>query len=194
MKNLIETEFVVREIPILEKPKSKKGRYYLRDNFLLFWFRYIHPNLSSIEEGIFNVDVIRNDYSSYTGYIFEKISRETVVHLIREKKLPEFTKIGKQWGKIPSRKETYEIDVVALNDQTKDILFAECKWKDKVNAEKVCKELVEKASYVEWNNNKRKEYLAVFAKSFSKKIDEFEGRKVFCFDLKDVEKMMKRKK
>ena len=53
---------------------------------------------------------------------------------------------------------------------------------------KVCKKLVEKASYVEWNNNERKEYLAVFAKSFRKRVDEFESRIVFCFNLMNLEK------
>ena len=82
------------------------------------------------------------------------------------------------------------IDIVALNEQTKEILFAECKWQSRVNAEKVCKQLVEKANYVEWYNDERKEYLAVFAKSFSKRVSESEGRKVFCFDLKDIEKVL----
>ncbi len=95
-----------------------------------------------------------------------------------------FTKIGKWWYK------DKEIDIVALNDQTKEILFAECKWQSRVNAEKVCKELVEKAGYVERHKDKRKEHLAVFAKSFSKRVEEFEGRKVFCFDLKDIEKVL----
>lgn len=34
----------------------------------------------------------------------------------------------------------------------------------------------------------KKEVLAIFAKSFSKKITEFEGKKAFCFNLKDFER------
>ena len=103
-------------------------------------------------------------------------------------KIFPFTKIGKWW------KKDKEIDLIALNEQTKEILFCECKWKDKVNAEKVVKELVEeKIPYVDWNNNDRKESIAVFAKSFSKRIEEFDGRKVYCFDLRDLEKLLFRK-
>jgi hypothetical protein len=80
-----------------------------------------------------------------------------------------------------------------LNENTKEILFAECKWQNKVNALKVCRELAEKANYVQWENEKRKEIFAIFAKSFSKKIKEFEGRKVCCFDLRDIEKVVKGK-
>ena len=56
---------------------------------------------------------------------------------------------------------------------------------------KVCKELAEKSEYVKWHNEERKESFAVFAKSFSKKIKDFEGKKVYCFDLKDLEKSLK---
>jgi len=71
-------------------------------------------------------------------------------------------------------------------------LFCECKWKEQINAEQITKELNKKAEYVDWNNNKRKEYFAVFAKSFSKKIKEFEGKRVYCFDLKDIETALKK--
>ncbi|OYT43761.1 MAG: hypothetical protein B6U88_00080 [Candidatus Aenigmarchaeota archaeon ex4484_56] len=101
-----------------------------------------------------------------------------------------FTKIGKWWHK------DKEIDILALNEKTKEILFAECKWQNKVNALKIAKELAEKTQYVQWHNNKRKETFAIFAKSFSKRINEYEGRKVYCFDLKDLEnywKIFKRK-
>ena len=52
-------------------------------------------------------------------------------------------------------------------------------------------ELKEKSIFVDWNNEKRKEYFAVFAKSFKKKIKEFEGNRVYCFDLKDIEKLVR---
>ncbi len=184
LKNLIETGFVKREIPVLEKVKSKKGRYYLADNFLSFWFRYIHPNISSIEEGIFDVNVIKKDYNTYLGRVFEKVCKQIVISLIRRNYLPNFTKIGKWWHK------DKEIDILALNEQTKEILFCECKWQNKVNAKKICKELAEKAQYVKWHNNKRRESFAIFAKSFSRKIEEFEGKRVYCFDLKDLEKIL----
>ncbi|RLE42100.1 ATP-binding protein, partial [Candidatus Woesearchaeota archaeon] len=62
----------------------------------------------------------------------------------------------------------------------------ECKWKDGENAEEVCNDLLKKIGYVEWHKDRRKEFFAVFAKSFRKKIDVFDGKKVFCFDLEDL--------
>ena len=54
--------------------------------------------------------------------------------------------------------------------------------------QKVVQKLAEKLRYVDWNNGKRKESFAVFAKSFSRRIDRFDGKDVYCFDLIDIRK------
>ncbi len=175
---------ILKKMGIIKKEKSVIGKNKIigiDDNYFNFWIRFVYPNREEIELGIFSFP--HEKFNAYLGFIFEDICKEFLI----ETKIFDFTKIGKWWHK------DKEIDIVALNERTKEILFAECKWQNKVNAEKVCKELLEKASYVEWHSDERKEYLAVFAKSFSKKIDGFEGRKVFCFDLNGMEKRLKRK-
>ena len=182
--------FIKKQYPLF----GKKGIIYLlNDNFLDFWFKFIHKYRSYIEidETEKVMQNILTELNSFIGKKFEK-----VCEWFLKKYIPfSFTKIGKQWGKIPKKKGNgvYEIDIVALNEQTKEILFCECKWQNKVNAKKICKELAEKSQYVQWHNEQRKEYFAIFAKSFSKKITEFQGRKVYCFDLKALEKAIKQK-
>lgn len=176
LKNLLEVRMIERVVPITERENSRLGRYYLSDNFLKFWFRYIYPNLSSIEEEIFDITAIKKDYSSYLGHIFEDVAKQFLI-----KRRPfSFTKIGKWWYK------DKEIDIVALNVQTKEILFVECKWKEKVDAEKILNELKEKSRYVQWHNGKRKEYFAIFVKSFREK---FKEKNLMLFDLKDLERV-----
>ncbi len=104
----------------------------------------------------------------------------------------EYTKLGEISSQERCCAEAYEIGILALNEKSKEILFAECKWQSRVNAKKIVKELAKKASYVQWHNDKRKESFAIFAKSFSRKIKEFEGRRVYCFDLREMEKMVKK--
>jgi len=101
----------------------------------------------------------------------------------------EFATIGNHWGKYKGEtgKNTYEIDIVALSEKEKKILFAECKWKEKVNASRVLRELKEKAKFVSWNNEKRKEYYVIFAKSFREKIKE---KGLMLVDLAEIEKMI----
>lgn len=181
LRNLIEVGFIKREVPITENVKSRFGRYFLNDNFLRFWFRFIYPNLSSIEQRALNINNLKRDYVSYLGFIFEDIC---IQYLFNKKE--DFTKIGRWWY------QDKEIDIVALNESKKEILFGECKWKDNVNAQKVLRDLIEKTKHVQWNNETRKERFVVFAKSFKKKLSEFEGRKVECFALKDIGRVMRK--
>ena len=187
--NLMETEFIVRKKPLFGKERD--GRYYLSDNFLKFWFRYIYPNLSLIEEGIFDVREIQKDYSTYLGEIFEDVCLEYVFDIIKPKS------IGKQWGRIPKKlqkenKTVYEIDIVSYDDSK--LIFGECKWKDKINPKQICKELIEKIQYVDIPNNLKnhKIKLWIFAKSFKEKITEFEDYEVKCIDLNNLESTIRK--
>lgn len=177
LRNLAEIGFIKRTVPVTENIKSRAGRYYITDNFLKFWFRYIYPNLSAIEEGIFDPETVKKDYNTYLGSIFEDVAKQYLIKVIRD--LFKFTEIGRWWHR------DKEIDIVALNSQTKEILFVECKWQDRVSANKILKELKEKAGHVKWHNGKRKEHYAIIARSFKQKIKE---PNLLLFDLQDLEK------
>lgn len=196
LQKLISTDFIFRETPLTERQNSRDSRYFLNDQFLSFWYRFIYPNLSGIEERIFDAGEIKREYGAYLGFVFERICRQFVLHRIRAGRM-DYTKVGRQWGKIPREfgpaqgREQYEIDIMAVNSGTKGALFAECKWQEKVDAERVAEGLDKKGAYVAWHNSERKETLAVFAKSFSRRIGEFAGKQVLCFDLKDLEREMR---
>lgn len=193
LDTLESLNIVEKRLPVLDKPKSKRGRYFIKDNFFKFWFRYVLPNKSSLEEG--NIDLvlngIKNDYDSYIGRsVFESVCSDFL--RVKAGRLLPFPPgaLGGQWGVFTDSGKTtpYEIDIVALNDQTKQILFCECKWQDKVDAGRILRELREKAEYVEWNNDKRHEHYAIFAKSFKERIKEPD---VMLFDLNDLERTLK---
>ena len=180
LRNLIEVGMIKREVPITENVRSRLGRYYISDNFLKFWFRYIYPNVSSIEEGIFDIDIIKGDYNRYLGYIFEDVVKQ---FLIKERdKNFKFSKIGKWWHK------EREIDIVALNESTEEIMFIECKWQDlsAKQVDKILVELKEKSKFVRWNNDTRKEQFAIIVKHIKNKDkDKLRKKGVLVFDLAD---------
>lgn len=180
LKNLMDVDMIFREVPITENINSRRGRYQIKDNFLRFWFRFIYPNLSTIEEGIFSTDLIKNQYSTYLGKIFEGV----IKNFITRTKVIEFTKIGRWWWK------ENEIDLVAVNELTNEITLIECKWQDNVNASKIVCQLAEKAEQVRWKDYTRKEIYMVFAKSFYKRISTFNDKKVVCLDINDVDDMI----
>ncbi|RLI94305.1 MAG: hypothetical protein DRO94_03220 [Candidatus Altiarchaeales archaeon] len=171
---------------ILPLGKKRRGIYEINDPLFRFWFKFVYPYRDYLEINEVDVveEIIESNLNDYFGVSFEYMIEDLIKQKIIDE-LKNFNKVGKWWHK------DKEIDIVALNERTREILFCECKWQNRVNAEKICKELVEKGKYVEWQNEKRKESLAIFAKSFSKRINEFEGKKVHCFDLKELEKIFK---
>ena len=174
MKNLREVRIIKKEHPVTDrKEKRKNARYAFVDNYFRFWFRFIYPNKTFIESASHEAfEIMKKNYGQYLGYIFEK----TAAEFLLKKRPRKFTKLGRWWHK------DAEIDLVALNEDTKEIMFAECKWKENVDAKRIIFGLKEKSKLVNWNNEKRKEYYVVFAKSFREKIKEPD---VLLFDLSD---------
>ncbi len=188
LRNLESLQYIRREISITEKVNSKKGLYFINDNFFNFWFRVVRKNIELFDRNIKFDENIIQEFEHITSFVFEDICRQFILEYMGNL----FDEVGRQWGKTKygeKGKNTYEIDIAALNEKTKEILFGECKWQENVNSGEVVKELAEKTKNVDWENEKRKESYAVFAKSFSKRIGEFDGKKVYCFDLKDLEKV-----
>jgi len=172
LENMIRLGFIERISPM---PGNKKlGIYLINDVVIDFWFNFVFINREKIERNENGIEQV--DTSAYLGKRFEILVRNELFH-----RLLNFEKSGKWWWK------DKDIDIVALNEKAGEILFAECKWSEKVNAKKIVAELKEKAKFVQWSNETRKEYYAVFAKSFTRKIKE---PGLLLFDLKDIEKLV----
>ncbi|QGA53884.1 AAA family ATPase [Sulfolobus sp. E5-1-F] len=162
LKKIERIELISREIPVMET-NVKKGVYVIVDNFTNFWFRFVYPNLSLIEEGKYELD--DKKYNEYLGIVFEKVAREYI------KDKYSIRKIGRQWYK------DVEIDILAIGDE---IIAGECKWSDGVNPDKVLAELEDKTRRLRIEVDK----YVVFAKNFSKK-EKLEGN-VKLVDLEEL--------
>lgn len=194
--DILRKEFglIKRMTPVLSDPrKSREGLYEINDNLLSFWFYFIDKQRAYIEQERFDevIAFFNENFPNYTGRKFERF----IEYLIKKKiLLPdfEFKKVGRQWDRIytaEERKNQYEIDILGLDDKKKIMLLCECKWQEKINAEKVLEELNMKASYID--AERKEELFAVFAKSFSKKVKDYQGKAVFCFDLRDIGQAIK---
>lgn len=193
-----EYNLIAKMTPITEDVrKSKQGIYIIKNNFLKFWFAFIKRYENYYEQNRSQelFDIFNREFSSFVGMAFEDFCLEAVKKI--NFKGTSFIKVGRQWGKILGAKKgrnAYEIDICALNDENKEILLGECKWKNDINPIKIMKELKEKSQYIRWACNERKEHYVVFAKSFKnkdiKKIKkELNLENVYLFDLKDIEKL-----
>lgn len=119
--NRLEEEYniIKRHRPFGAKKGSRTNKYRIEDNFLNFWFRFIYKYRSAVEIG--NLDYIRNiverDYETYSGIVLEKYFRTKMM----ESK--EFSDIQGYWN----TKGENEIDIVAINEMEKRLVFCEVK-------------------------------------------------------------------
>jgi AAA+ ATPase superfamily predicted ATPase len=116
-------ELIERRAPFDSKESHKMGRYYINDNFLDSWFRYIFKNKSRIEilSGERIAAEIMEDMPVFMGKKFEKLMI-AYLNAMNQGGLLHFDRIGQYWD----RGET-EIDIIFTNDRDREIYFGECK-------------------------------------------------------------------
>nr|MDO8116147.1 ATP-binding protein [Candidatus Sigynarchaeota archaeon] len=179
LENLATLGFISRQVPVTENTTTRSGRYYIKDNFIKFWFRFVYPNLSAIESRAFDMSTITDHYGQYLGAVFEEVSMQYVI----ESKLFPFSKIGHWWWK------DHEVDIVGLHEPSETLSCGECKWSEGVDGASVARRLKETSTYIPWRASSRHDAYYIFAKSFSRRIDEIDGDPVRCIDAAEMEKV-----
>ncbi len=109
---------IARQRPWQQPEGTRDVRYYLLDNFLTFWFRFVHKYRSAVE--IDNMDYVRAkvqaDYNTFSGFIMERYFRqqyaETGIYNI----------VSNYW-----HRDADEIDLIAVDESDKRLVIAECK-------------------------------------------------------------------
>jgi len=121
------------------------------------------------------------DFNRYLGWVFEKVSREFLIGLNKAGSLPfRFTKLGRWWRK------GEEIDLIALNERGKRVLFVEVKWKDlsERGARGILRDLERKAELVGLEGWEKR--YGLVAKSVDGK-EKLRAKGWLVWDLKDFE-------
>jgi len=139
ISKLIELEIIYKEVPVTEKlpNKSKKGLYFIKDNFFRFWFSYVLPYRSQLELGNTNYAMvkIKENFLGFVAKVYEDLSVEYTL-----KNYP-ILKAGRWWSK------DEEIDVVGVSE--KFMLVGECKYSNKKVGIDVLAQLEEKSKKIE---------------------------------------------
>lgn len=163
LKTLINLDILEREVPVTEDnpENSKKGLYKIKDNFMLFWFRFVFPNLSYIESGHAELAMKKiraNLVDAHIAYVYEDVCIEKMWELNASDTWNfHFDKVGRWWN------SNTEIDIVALDKESDNIIFGECKyWTNKVGVD-VLRHLELKAEQVEWKMGMRKNHFILFS-------------------------------
>lgn len=132
LANLRELGLLVREVPIseLRLPRSRNSLYFIADNYIDFWYRYVDPNRSLVARGlgdqIWEEHILPtlNEYVSRPA--FERTCRQYLWRALMARKLPaglNFVDVGNWWGA-----GDRELDVAAVDGSGRLVLAGSCKW------------------------------------------------------------------
>ncbi|WP_129408582.1 ATP-binding protein [Marinitoga lauensis] len=119
LSKLLDIELIKKELPFSLKKSKKKPLYYIDDEYIKFYFKYIYPNIDIIYRGYGErlAEKVLAEINMYTSFTFEKIAKQYI------EKVENPQKIGKWWNK------DVEIDLVAINEDT--LIVGEYKFTNK---------------------------------------------------------------
>ena len=148
LKTLSELGFIEKQVPVTEKnaEKTRKGLYFISDNFLRFWFRYVYPYKGELELDNMQIslDELDKDFKEkFVAFAYEDICKEIFARLCSDKAI-DFTpsKIGSYW--LNDKSGNTQIDVMAVDTVNKRLFAGECKYHNQPVDADVYFELVKK--------------------------------------------------
>ncbi len=147
LQTLQSLEMIERMEPVLSERHGRRGRYYVSDPFLRFYYRFIVPNRTAIQRGLLGrtVQTITDDLRGFIGtYVFESLCRDWV--LIRAEQnqfdwLPE--EYGAYWRH--TKKSSVQLDVVAASQRAKRLIIGEAKWTNDPIPRHILTDLIERS-------------------------------------------------
>ena len=183
---LQQMKLITRRVPATETQpeKSKKGIYQIDDHFLRFWFRYVHPNQSSLDLGLADAILqqrIKPDLDHFIATAFEEAAITFTGHLAQAGELDFFPeRIGGWWNR------DAEIDVLAINLSEKIAFLGECKWAIHPIGSSVLDDLKHKAEVLMKDHDIKKVQFALFSRNgFTADVEvksQDEGVRLFTVD------------
>lgn len=136
LATLIDLGFLKKEVPITEKnpEKSRKGLYFISDNFTRFWFRYVYPYKGELE--LDNRQIVLNELEKdfrqkFVAFVYEDVCQNIFANLCRSGALDFVpSRIGSYW--LNDLDGDTQIDVMAVDQQHKRVFAGECKYHNKL--------------------------------------------------------------
>lgn len=135
LSTLIDLGFLVKDTPVTEKKpeKSRKGLYFISDNFVRFWFHYVYPYKGELELDNQQIvlDELGKDFiQKFVAFAYEDICKDIFASLCRTGQVDFIpSRIGSYW--LNDIDNDTQIDVMAVDHQNKRLFAGECKYHNK---------------------------------------------------------------
>ncbi len=161
INKLIELDIIYKEVPITQKDphKSKKGLYFIKDNFFRFWFSFVLGNKSYLELENYEY-VLHKIKTNFNGFVAKTYENLAIEFTLKKHKL---LKCGRWWnGK-------NEIDIVGVGSDY--LIVGECKYSNKKVGIDILEALKDKATMID-SDLPVKKYLLFSKSGFTEKLIE----------------------
>lgn len=132
LSTLSDLGFVEKRTPVTEKnpEKSRKGLYFIADNYIRFWFKYVYPYKGELE--LDNMQIVleemKKDFETkFVAFAYEDICKDIFANLCKRGVIDFVpSRIGAYW--LNDYTGDTEIDVMAVDNQNKRIFAGECNY------------------------------------------------------------------
>ena len=146
IKNLLQTGFVERRIPVTARGATRQRRHYILDPYLRFYYRFLSQRQAQLALGVRDQALaeIKKHLVDFIGtHTWEELSREWLLRASGKEIIPFLPdQVGNIWNK------EAQIDVAGVNFMDKTLILGECKWNRRSMGVDVLKVLIEKTEKV----------------------------------------------
>jgi uncharacterized protein len=144
---LRDTGFVVREVPITQRgTDSRRGRYYVTDPYLRFFYCFMSAHQSKLALGQMDemLSLIRQGLPAFIGNnTWQELCREWVLRASAQGQLPvSIDDVGSEWAK------NYTIDVVGIGESSANMVLGDCYWQEEPVGVEAIEALLQKTSTI----------------------------------------------
>ncbi len=135
LSTLSDLGFIEKRTPITEKnpEKSRKGLYFISDNFIRFWFRYVYPYKGELELDNMQIvlDEMNKDFrENFVAFAYEDVCKNIFTNFCKNGIISFVpSRIGSYW--LNDFDSDTEIDVMSVDNQNKLVFVGECKYHEK---------------------------------------------------------------
>jgi len=162
---LRDAGFVQRKVPIsqLDQQDSRRGRYFVVDPFLRFYYRFLAAFQSKLALGQ-QQQTIRAIEEALPQFIesntWRELSRNWLLEASANGEFPlPVENVGSEW------KRNFMVDVVGLDKESKSIVLGDCFWREEPVGLESIQELVRKTRSALPYNDQWSVYYVIFSAS-----------------------------
>jgi len=136
LNTLCSLGFIDRIVSVaaVDRGNSRQSRYEIRDAYLRFFFHFLYPNLTLLEQDRTArlLRIIEDQLPAFVGgTAFEQLARRAITVLGDSEKLsfvPEH--VGRIWSR------AVEVDIAAVSRRDRAAILGECKWTNRKMSER----------------------------------------------------------